>query len=494
MLNSVSKINMKKLLIFLLPVVLMTSCVDSLDDYNINEKKATSVPPVTLFSNALKGFADVLTTPSVNTNNFRLYVQHWSTTTYLDEPRYNLTARTIPQSIWQINYRDVISDLNDAKRLLNEDAFLNADIKANELAQIEIMEIFSWSVLVNTFGNVPYSEALNPLNPLPKYDDAKTVYDALLVRLDAALASIKPTAGSNFAAGDLLYQGDMAKWVKFGNSLKLKMAMTIADSDEAKAKALVAAAAPNVFTSNADKAAFPYIATPPNYNPIAQNLNRLYSTRQDYVAASTLINPMNTLNDPRRSTFFTALNGAYVGGNYGFLNTYANFSHVGTKIIEPALEGLFMDYSEVEFFLAEAVERGFITGDAETHYNAAITASITYWASQTASTTGDADAAAYLAQPEVAYTTATGTYKQKIGTQKWIALYNRGYEAWVEWRRLDFPQLAPPTGGSAPAGLAIPVRIIYPINEQTLNPANREAAGAAIGGDLATTKLWWDKF
>lgn len=490
MLNSVSKNNMKKLIIFLLPVMLLASCVDSLDDYNINEKKAIAVPPVTLFSNSLKGLADVLTTPSVNTNNYRLYVQHWSTTTYLDEPRYNLTARAIPQALWQAVYRDVISDLNDAKRLLNEDAFLDADIKSNELAQIEIVEVYAWSVLLNTFGDIPYSEALNPLNPLPKYDDAKTVYDAILVRLDAALASIKPASGSNFGAGDLIYQGDMAKWSKFGNSLKLKLAMIIADVDEAKSKTLVAAAATNVFTSNADKAAFPYIATPPNYNPIAQNLNRLYSTRQDFVAASTLVNPMNELNDPRRSSFFTATaDGKYVGGNYGFLNTYANFSHVGTKIIEPSLEGLLMDYSEVEFFLAEAVERGFITtGTAAEHYNKAVTASITYWGGTAA------DATAYLAQPKVAYATATGDYKEKIGFQKWIALYNRGWEAWVEWRRLDYPKLSPPTGGSAPAGLAIPVRIIYPINEQTLNPTNREAAAGAIGGDLATTKLWWDKF
>ncbi|TLU99227.1 SusD/RagB family nutrient-binding outer membrane lipoprotein [Dyadobacter luticola] len=477
---------MKKLILFFLPVVLLASCVDSLDEYNINEKKATTVPPVTLFSNALKNLTDLVTTPSVNTNNYRLYVQHWSTTTYLDEPRYNLTARTIPQALWQGMYRDVISDLNESRRLINADALTAAAVKNNELAQIEIMEVYSWSILLNTFGNIPYSEALDPSNPLPKYDDAKTVYYAILDRLDKALTQITPTA-AGFSSGDLIYKGDMAKWVKFGNSLKLKLAMVIADSDAAKAKTMVAAAAPNVMTSNSDKAAFPYIATPPNYNPVAQNLNILYSTRQDYVGASTLINPLNALNDPRRAAFFTTIDGKYVGGNYGFLNTYANFSHVGTKIIEPTLEGLLMDYSEVAFLLAEAVERGFITtGTAAGYYNEAVTASIVYWGGTAA------DATTYLAQPKVAYATAATTWQEKIGFQKWIALYNRGWEAWVEWRRLDYPKLSPPTGGNAPAGLAIPVRIIYPINEQTLNPTNREAAGTAIGGDLATTKLWWD--
>ncbi|MCF2444642.1 SusD/RagB family nutrient-binding outer membrane lipoprotein [Dyadobacter sp. CY345] len=479
---------MKKLIILFLPILLLTACVDSLEEYNVDEKRASAVPAVTLFTNSLKGLADVLTTPSVNTNNFRLYVQQWSTTTYLDEPRYNLTARTIPQSMWQFIYRDALADLEESKRIVNENTDLAAAVKSNQLAQIEIMEVYAWSILVNTFGDVPYSEALDASNPLPKYDDAKTIYDDLLARLDAALPTIS-TAATGFTAGDLLYKGNMAAWVKFGNSLKLKMAMTIADSDAAKAKTLVAAAAPNVFTSNADKAAFPYIASPPNYNPIAQNLNILYSTRQDYVGAATFITPMNQLNDPRRSSFFTTVNGNFVGGNYGFLNTYANFSKVGTKIIEPTLEGLFMDYSEVEFFLAEAVERQFITtGTAAEHYEKAITASITYWGGTAA------EAAAYIAQPGVAYATAPGDYKTKIGTQKWFALYNRGYEAWVEWRRLDAPKLSPPTGGNAPAGLAIPVRIIYPINEQTLNPESREAAATAIGGDLASTKLWWDKF
>jgi hypothetical protein len=197
---------------------------------------------------------------------------------------------------------------------------------------------------------------------------------------------------------------------------------------------------------------------------------------------------MNELNDPRRPFFFTTIGDKYVGGQYGFLNTYSAFSHVSDKIIDPAFEGLLLDYSEVEFLLAEAVERGFIAGSAADHYNKAVTASITYWGGTAA------EAAAYLAQPKVAYATAAPTWKEKIGFQKWIALYNRGWESWVEWRRLDYPKLSPPSGGNVPAGLAIPVRMIYPIVEQTLNGANREAAASAIGGDLASTKLWWDKF
>ncbi|CAG5068446.1 hypothetical protein DYBT9623_01177 [Dyadobacter sp. CECT 9623] len=487
---------MKRLIIFFLPILLMTACVDSLDDYNVDAKRPSAVPPVTLFSNALKGLADTLTSPNVNVNNYRLYVQQWATTTYLDEPRYNVTARTVPQAFWQGLYKGVISDLNEARRLLNEDEFIVPANRDVQLAQIEVVEIMAWAALVNTFGNIPYSEALNPDNVLPKYDDAKTVYDALLVRLDAAIPKFS-TNGVPFENGDLLYEGDLTQWAKFANSLKLKMAMVIADSDPAKAKLLVAEAAPKAFTSNNDNAAFPYIGTPPNYNVIAQNLNPLYSSRQDFVASATIVNPLKELKDPRLPAFFTPNEaGEYVGGAYGFSNTYSAFSHVGDNVIEPDLEGLLLDYSEVEFLRAEAVERGFIAGSAAEHYNKGVGASIEYWLGNIGQPAAAITAAtnAYLAQPKVAYATASTNWKEKIGFQKWLALYNRGWEAWVEWRRLDFPKLLPPTGGNAPAGLAIPVRMIYPINEQTLNGANREAAASAIGGDVVTTKLWWDKF
>lgn len=488
---------MKKLIILFLPFLLLTACVDSLDEYNVDTKRPSTAPPVTLFSNALKGLADTLTSPNVNVNNYRLYVQHWTTTTYLDEPRYNVTARIIPESFWRGLYKGVISDLNESRRLVNADEFISQETKDVQLAQIEVVEVLTWAALVNTFGNIPYSESMNPENPLPKYDDAKTVYDAILARLDAALPKLQ-SKGTPFSDGDLLYKGNMAQWVKFGNSLKLKLAMIIADSDPAKAKKMVAEAAPNVFTSNADNAAFPYISTPPNYNVIAQNLNPLYTSRQDFVASETIVNPMNELNDPRRAQFFTPVGGKYVGGKYGMLNTYADFSHVSDLIIEPDFEGLLLDYSEVEFLLAEAVERGFIAGNAANHYNKAVTASIVYWTSQDpdaeVASQGAARAAAYLAQPKVAYATAQGNWKEKIGFQKWLALYNRGWESWVEWRRLDFPKLSPPSGGNVPAGLAIPVRMIYPIVEQTLNGSNRAAAADAIGGDELTTKLWWDKF
>ncbi|PKV62568.1 SusD/RagB family nutrient-binding outer membrane lipoprotein [Pontibacter ramchanderi] len=477
---------MKKLIICLFSLVFLASCVDDLEDYNIDQKRATTVPAVTLFTGATKNLMDVLTTPNVNTNNYRFYVQHWTSTQYLDEPRYNMTSRLIPQNMWTTLYRDVLNDLKEAKRLINDDATLAAGVKQNQLAQLEIMEVYTWSVLVNTFGDVPYTEALDPQNALPKYDNAQTIYNDILSRLEVAVDQLDPAFAGFGGSGDILYGGNMANWLKFGNSMKLKLGMVVADVDNARAKALAESAtapgAGGVISSNAENAAFEYLSAPPNNNPISSNVKGPLSTREDYVAANTLVDAMNQRNDPRREFYFTQVNGQYVGGKYGFPNTFTSFSTVSAKVAAPTFEALLIDYAEVEFLLAEAVERGYnVGGTAIEHYNKGVTASITYWGGT------EAQALAYLAQPSVNYLTAPGDWRQKIGTQEWIALYNRGYDAWLTWRRLDAPNLLPPVDG-----LIVPKRLIYPVNEQTLNPGNNAAAASAIGGDQSSTKLFWD--
>jgi hypothetical protein len=145
-----------------------------------------------------------------------------------------------------------------------------------------------------------------------------------------------------------------------------------------------------------------------------------------------------------------------------------------------------MDYTEAEFLLAEAVERGFsVGGTAEGHYNNAVRSSILFWGG-----TG-AEADAYLAQPSVAYATAFTDWKQKIGTQAWLAYWLRGQTLWNSYRRLDYPRLFAP-----PAYLQeinkVPVRLFYPVSEQTLNAENYEAASAKIGGDSPLTRLFFD--
>ncbi|WP_129713770.1 SusD/RagB family nutrient-binding outer membrane lipoprotein [Pedobacter sp. SYP-B3415] len=483
---------MKKIAYLFVATVLFSACAKDKTDYNIDVKNPQEATAGPLFTAASKSFSDIITSPSVNNNPFRFYVQQWTMTEYLDEPRYNLLARPIPQAFWQALYRDVLMDLREARKLITADQFLAAPTKASQLAQTEIMEVMAWSTLVNTFGNVPYSEALDITKTQPRYDDAATVYADLLTRLDAALLSLNSGA-TGFGSADVFYNGDITKWRRFGNSLKLRLGLILADKDPAKARAIIEAAAPNVMTSAADNFVFKYLKTTPNNNPISTATNPGLTSRKDFVGAKPFIDKLNSLQDPRRPGFFTTVGGIFIGGYYGFTNSYSNYSTLTPRMSAYDFEALLLDYPEVELALAEAAARGFnIPGSAETHYNNGITASILYWGGTAA------QAASYLARPDVAWATASANYKEKIGIQKWIALYNRGYDSWVEWKRLDYPVLIPPNPSNAPPGqevapgLTIPVRFIYPINEQTLNGTNRAAAAAAMGGDAITSKIFWD--
>lgn len=463
--------------------VLFVSC-EKLEDLNKNIKDPASVPGETLFTNAQRRVMNQMVSSNVNLNIFRLITQYWTETTYTDESNYDLTTRTIPDNVWDLFYINALKNFDESAKIIAITPLGTSSqaTQSNKLAIIEIMEVYCYDALVETFGNVPYSEALDISKPLPKYDDGETVFKALLVRLDAAIGKLDQGSES-FGGADNMYGGDVSLWAKFANSLKLRMALVLADKDDAIAKAAVEAAAPNVFSSNADNAKIVYLSAMPNTNPIYVDL--IASGRHDFVAASTIVDKMNSLNDPRRPFFFTEKSGAYVGGISGSSNDFLSYSHVADLIQTPSFPGTLFDYAEVEFLLAEAVERGYTVGGTATgHYNNAITASIEDWG-------GTAfDAAGYLANPDVAYATAAGTWKEKIGIQSWIAYYNRGFEAWIQFRKLDYPQLIAPPDALSP----LPMRLTYPIEEQTLNGDNWKAASAAIGGDAVDTKLFYDKF
>ncbi len=471
---------MKKLILILSAAVFAVSCSDNLEDLNQNIKDPTTVSGESLFASAEKQLADQITTPNVNLNNTRLWVQHWQETTYPDESNYDQSTRPIPDNHWREMYRDVLRDLKEAsKNVAAADNDITNPLKPNKLAVIEVLNVYTWSNLVETFGNVPYSEALDIENTLPKYDDAMTIYKDLLVRLDAAINSMDTSKGSFSGDVEKIYAGDMVSWKKFANTLKLRMGIILADADAATAKAAVeSAVASGVFTSNADDAGYAYTAAP-NGNPLNDNL--VLSNRNDYVAGKTIIDLMNALEDPRRGSFFTDVNGEYIGGVIGDQTVYSDYSHVTPSILGGDYPGWFLQYAETEFLLAEAAARGFnVGGSAESHYIAGITASFEFWGAE-----GLAD---YLANPAVAYD--GGNWRESIGTQAWLALYNRTFASWLSVRRLDYPVLVEPINAES----GYPVRYPYPVSEINLNPTNYEQAASAIGGDATETRLFWDKF
>jgi hypothetical protein len=474
-----------KRLFFVIIVLLgiSTSCTKNFEDFNTNKKRPVEVPGEYLFANAQVALADQEASTSVNLNVWKLWSQQWTETTYTDEANYDIINRNIANAQFQVYYRDILMDLKEAKKVLEAeevDGEVANTEKTNRLFIIDVLQVYAYSQLLEIFGDVPYSQSLDIDNIYPKYDDALTVYKDLITRLSADVAGMDASQGS-FGDDDLYLGGDVAMWIKFANSMKVRLGITIADADAATAKAAVESGYAGAYAPD-EKCQLVYVDET-NCNPLYEDL--VLSGRSDFIPANTIVDLMNTLEDPRRPVYFTEYEGGYKGGPYGESNPFAQHSHVGDAMYDYTFPSVLIDGTEVAFYLAEAAERGFsVGGTAESYYNAGITSSFTTW--------GIDGVEEYLAKPEVAYSTAAGDWKQKIGTQAYFAYYVRGLVAYTTWRRLDQPMMnVAPTIASVDE---IPVRFTYPVREQTLNKANYEAAAAAIGGDDLLTKLFWDKY
>lgn len=471
---------MKKYFIICITFIFF-SCSNNLENLNVDVKNATSAPAEAFFNLALKNMSDFESdlTYGANGSPFtlsRIWSQQISSVTYNEGSTY------FSNFSWTNVYTGVLINLDQSLDVIENTTKtpMNTIALQNQKSINEILKVYAFSKLVESFGDIPYSEALDVSNISPAYDKAETVYLDLLTKLNTALDNIDDSGAS--WNKDLMYNGNTKLWKKFGRSLQLLMGMRLADSNPQVAETNIIAALPGVFSSNADNAAVDHLSAQPNTN--ALYLDLAVGNRKDFVGAKPFVDYMNNLDDPRRSVFFKSVNGNFVGAPSGMVVDYNSYSEMGTLFYQPTTAVIFIDYATVEFLLAEAAERQ-IGGvvNADLHYNAAIKASFEYY-----DVTG---VDAYLLNPEVAYATAPGNWKEKIGMQKWVALYNQGLEAWTEYRRLDYPQLSAPAGAYVNT---VPVRLIYPISEQTLNRSNYEAAATAVGGDLLTTKLFWDKY
>src|SRR5690606_33287547 len=299
-------------------------------------KDPLAVPGESLFTGAQKNLVDQMVDLNVNTNNAKLWAQYLQETTYTDESNYDQVTRTIPETHWSVLYKDVLKDLDEAGKVISETTYLTAEqeaLKPNKLAIIEILNIYTYSILVETFGDVPYTEALEIENLQPKYDDGETIYKDLIGRLTTVINALDISKES-FGSADRIYNGDVVKWKKFAASLKLRMGILLSDVDPGFAKTTVeSAVVAGVFTSNADNAAFTYLGSDPNTNPIHAEL--VLTGRKDFVAAKTIIDIMNALDDPRRPLYFLPTDdGTYKGGNIGETSSYATYSHVSAQMEE----------------------------------------------------------------------------------------------------------------------------------------------------------------
>jgi len=467
----------------------------NITDINSNPNGPVNVPPPSILPAALQ---NVLTGQVFNADfgyNVRYggtWVQHFAMIQYPDEDRYIVRSGTCGGCAMYYGAAE------DFKRMVDEG---DTSSTPNWAAVGRIMKAYTFSLMTEAMGDIPYSQALQGESDSmrqPVYDSQQSIYDSLFSELTKASGEIDTSKSAvGFSNGDLVYDGDMARWQRLANSLRLRLAIHIQKADPTKAQAeALAAFNAGVFTSNGDNAGLSYLSAAPDQNPVYTN----HLTRDDYGMSATLVDSMLSLNDPRLPIYAAPNDtGAYVGRPNGLLSTSPQAP--AAKYVSrfgdywrttPAATMYFMTYAEVLLLEAEAAERSWIPGgsaQAGTYYADAITASMQQWGID------GATIATYLAQSSVAYAGGPKGLDQ-IATQLWIQLFMNGEEAWTEWRRTQWPPLMPGADAQVNAGVlnGIPERMPYDDQEAVLNSENLDAAVARQGFPASNdlfTPLWF---
>lgn len=483
--------------------LLFSSCGE-FGDMNLDPNEPSTAPTSTLLTSAQASMSGTVgaTLPT-------LYVQHLAETQYTEASRYGTR-----QFDFNGFYTGPLINLEEIIRLNTDEA--TADLasadgsNANQIAVARIMKAFYFQIMTDRWGALPYTDALKGREDFsPSYDMQEDIYAALVTELTEAVAQID---GGSGVSGDIIFSGDMSAWAAFANTLRANLALRMSDADPATAQAQFEdAVSDGLITSSVT---FNHLADANYQNPWFGR----FITRTDYAVSEALIDQLKAINDPRLPAFaepaLLSVTGDvldaddYQGMPYGIQNAgdieNASVSFItSNQIYTQDAPQYIMSMAQVNFMLAEAAVKGWsVGGDAESFYNAGIQASLTQWGVMDigsyvygpnspveGASLAVLDYADYIAQADVAYSAATAM--DQIATQKWIALYLSGYEAWAEWRRLDAPSLTPAPDFQNNSG-AIPVRQGYPTSEFDLNRDNYEAAVSAQGEDGLDTNLWWD--
>jgi len=517
--------------------VLISSCDNGLDGLNDNPNAPTDVPVELILPQTIENSMNRLYSMSgVNGYIGAIWAQSYAKVQYTDEDRYDFSGRiTLINNLWQSYYATSLKDLN----IIRQKAMDNNNPNAQAIA--EILMAWNFHQMTDLWGDIPFSEALKGLeeNPderitNPAYDSQEDIYAGLLDMLESAANRIDP-AGASPGGADLIFSGDMAKWEKLANSLRLRVYMRMSEVDESTASAGIA----NIINSGAplleshdDNAQLEYLQYPSN-NPV----NDFSRTREDHKISHTTLSWLDELNDPRMRIYaapmrnqnpdggatteiYTASNGlnyqGVINGSQDNSIGLAQASTMGHYFVSPTSPGRIMTYNEVLFIRAEAAARGFTGEDAGSLYEDAVAESMRLYtqermdpvlnafpgdiafnhqgfdASQFPEGITEQEITDYLSQPEVAWNTGQGwsdDNMEKLALQKWLALYSQGLETWSEWRRLGYPELDPGPLAVLPE---VPRRIDYPTTEQSLNNANRQEALSRQGEDSFLTRIWWD--
>jgi hypothetical protein len=462
------------------------SCTKDFEELNTNPNSPQSVDPQFLLSNVISIAAD----RNTYEQGFRLsnYLAQFSASVEFERiDRYEMGSNS---GYWNTIYR-LQSDIRTMKE----------SPASNEAYQAvgDIMSSYLYSQLTDMWGDVPYTDAVKALDGTysPKYSTQQEIYTnpqtGILAVLKRSAETLEKTNSS--VSGDVMFNGNLNKWVRFANSLRFRYLLRISNklTDFSEMKAL--AASGKIMQSNADNALVPYLAAAPNQWQMSLAALGLY---QEHRMTKTVDSVLSLWQDPRvavlykptqksvqdgKPTYKGLLNGQdreTIGEKNIGLNDISLFGTI-FRDVPNGVNAQFMQYSELQFALAEAAQKGYINGNVKEYYENGVQASFAYY-----KTVVPAD---YFTRPSIALN--GNNDRTKILTQKWLSLIGIGHEAWFEIRRTGIPAVKP-----GPNNLnegRYPVRYTYPESEQATNSVNYKEAAQRIGGDDINSKSWWDK-
>lgn len=464
-----------------------TKKIDEFGDINVNPGIVAEANTAALLTNVLSGMGGE--TWQVNPG---LYAQLYSETQYTELSRY---ARNQPD--YGGYYSGVLYDLVNIIKL-NTDPETAAKVavngsNANQIATARILKAWWFLRVTDQWGDIPYFQALNFNGQIP-YDKQQDIYTDLFKELKQAVGQFD---GGATVKGDILLDGNIAKWKKFANSLRMIMALRLSSVDAAKGKTEFLDAmgtGGGYLTTNADDIQLVYPGG--NYSSVFYTYYNI-TQRSDYAISKTVTDLMNPNGDRR----INAWGSSNVGFTYGldrndaiaFASANPNWARIMNPAIRTATQPMpIITSSQVTLARAEAAQRGWTAENAATLYRTGIELNWRQWGVYDATAFN-----AYMLTAPVALT--AGTELQKIITQRWLAAFPDGLEAWNIVRSTGFPVLTPAPGTVAPAGTTriIPIRIGISQSHFDLNTANTNAVADIykIGGekDSQYGKMWWVK-
>ncbi|CAL2102669.1 SusD/RagB family lipoprotein precursor [Tenacibaculum sp. 190130A14a] len=402
------------------------------------------------------------------------------------ESRYQFTS-TFYNDVWD----DLYANTLNFTTILNYD---DGKDWSNQKAAASVSLAFYLQYIVDLYGNAPYTEMhMGTKNLFPKYDDAEDIYKSLIELTDNAITLIDGNSNSeDFSASDIVFGGDMAKWKQFAQTVKLRLLVRLILKAETDADLLS-----YINAKFADLNGVQFIDADVTLNPGYQDADdrqnpfwEIYGFTPADVATNRGrqtgpsqfgFNLLDNSNDPRLERLWKTGDGNTFAGTQQ--NGTGNSAALGDGVLKGADADLTIMLAAESYFLqAEAVQRGYLTGNAKALFDQGITSSF--------NSLGASGASTYITATDMDATLGFngGNSLEAILTQKWIALTSvSGGELWIEYNRTGFPSNLPlPLNLTDPN---IPVRLLYPASEVSGNSAN---VIPQTRGDAFTSKIFWD--